>query len=375
MVIIIFLPLLTGCWGAREIEHLAYVNSIGIDYVKGKVVFYIQLISFNNIAKKEAGSAINKQVVSIGKGEGRTVDEAIFDLYRTAQQRLSWSHVKTLLFTEAALREDVIHGILDQMDRYYEFRYTIWTMATRGSIENTFNAYPTQNMSTLYSQLNNPHDRYSQNSLVAPLYLHKFIWKWDESGQILLLPTVNINENDWVENKKPSPQLQQDGICAIQNKQLMGCFKLDDMLGLRWLEKKTVRTPLALETEQKPLAMMIVQKVKPSIEPRTSQNKLTFHIKVKAQCSVTEQEKPATENELKELAVEEIKKQIQKTYLIGLQSGADLLGLSNSLYRSNPAEWHRLEKDGVLPLKPESLGEIDVSLGLTDVGIAKIMKK
>ncbi|NRF93408.1 Ger(x)C family spore germination protein [Paenibacillus frigoriresistens] len=367
--------LLTSCWGVKEIEHLAYVNSIGIDYVKGKVVFYTQMISFNNIAKKEAGAGMSKELVSIGKGEGRTVDEAIFDLYKTSQQRLSWSHVKTLAFTEAALREDVIHGILDQMDRYYEFRYTIWTMVTRGSIENIFNANPTQNMSTLYSQLNNPRDRYSQSSLVAPLYLYKFIWKWEENGQILLLPTLTVNENNWIENKKPSPQLQQDGVCAMQSKKLMGCFKIDEIMGLRWMEKETVRTPLILQIDQKPIAMMVVQKIKPFIEPKISNGKLTFHIKVKAQGSVTEQEKPTTEKELKELAAKEIRKQIQKTYLIGLKSDADLLGLSNSLYRSNPKEWHRLEKDGVLPLKPESLGEINVDIGISDVGIAKILKK
>ncbi|WP_240632987.1 Ger(x)C family spore germination protein [Paenibacillus montanisoli] len=375
MVIGMVSLLLTGCWGAREIEHLAYVNSIGIDYAKGKVVFYIQLISFNNIAKKEAGAGMTKELVTIGKGEGRTVDEAIFDLYKTAQQRLSWSHVKTLVFTEAALRENVIHGVLDQMDRYYEFRYTIWTMATRGSIEKLLSASPTQNMSTLYSQLNNPKDRYSQSSIVAPLFLYKFLWKWEESGQTLLLPALSVNEKNWVENKKPSPQLQQDGVCAMQSKQLMGCFKLDEIMGLRWLEKKTARTPLVLQINHKPVAMMVVQKIKPSIEPKLSNGELLFHIKVNAQGSVTEQEKPVTETEMTKLAEKEIRRQIQNTYLVGLKSGADLLGLSNSLYRTNPREWHRLEKDGALPLKPESLGEIDVNIGLSDVGIAKIMKK
>jgi spore germination protein KC len=367
--------MLTGCWGAKEIEHLAYVNSIGIDYVKGKVVIYTQTISFANIAKKEAGAGANKELVSIGKGVGKTVDEAVFDLYNTAQQRLSWSHVKTLVFTEAALRQDVIHSILDQTDRYFEFRYTIWTMATRGSIEDTFSVNPIQNMSTLYSQLNNPLDRYSQSSMVAPLYLYKFIWKWEEDGQILLLPALSVNTNSWVENRKSTAQLQQDGICAIQNKKLRGCFKLDDIRGLRWMEKKTVRTPLQLQIDQEPLAMMIVSKIKPSIEPKLSDGELTFQIKVKAQASITEQEKPATEKELIDLATSEIRKQIQKTYLIGLKSGADLLGLSNSLYRSNPKEWHRLKKDGTLPLKPESLGEIDVNVDLVDVGIAKIIKK
>ncbi|AZN43786.1 Ger(x)C family spore germination protein [Paenibacillus albus] len=367
--------LLTGCWGAKEIEHLYYVNSIGLDYVDGKVVFYTQLLSFGNIAKKEAGAGTNKELISIGKGEGRTIDDAGFDLYRSTQEKLSWSHVKALVFTKAALRPEIIHGILEQMNRYYEFRYTIWTMVTTGSIEDIFNASPLQNTSSIYSQLDNPLDRYSQSSFVAPLYFYKFIWKWEEEGQTLLLPALSVTEDHWMEDKKSSSQVQQAGICALQNKQLRGCFKHNDVRGLRWMEKKTVRTPLLLQIKQKPIAMMVVSKIKPSIEPKLSGSNLVFNIKVKAQGAITEQENPATEKEMTDLAAKEIRKQIKSTYLIGLQSGADLLGLSNSLYRSNPKAWYRLKKEGTLPLKPESLGKIEVSVGLSDVGIAKILKK
>lgn len=375
LVLSLAVILLTGCWGAREIEHLAYVNSIGLDYVNGKIVFYTQMISFNKIAKKEGGIGADRQIVSIGKGEGKSVDDAIFDLYNSTQQRLAWSHVKTLVFTEAALREDVIHQIIDEMDRYYEFRYTIWTMATRGSIQELFSVAPILNMSTLYSQLNNPTDRYSQSSIVAPLFLFKFIWKWKESGQTVLLPALTVNKDKWVEDGKIIPQLKQDGVCAIQSKKMKGCFKLDEIVGLRWLEKETVRTPLLLQRDQEPIAMMVLKKIKPSIEPKLSEGMLTFQIKVSAQGSITEQDQPATEEELVDLAETEIRKQIQKTYRTGLKTGTDLLGLSNSLYRSNPKEWLRLQEEEKLPLKSESLGEIDVKVELKDVGISKIMKK
>lgn len=53
--------LLTGCWGSKEIEHMIYVNTLGVDYVDNKVVVYIQMVNFSGIAKKRPGRAKNKK--------------------------------------------------------------------------------------------------------------------------------------------------------------------------------------------------------------------------------------------------------------------------------------------------------------------------
>lgn len=55
-IVILLSTLLTGCWGTREIEHMIYVNTLGVDYVKDKVVVYIQMVNFGGIAKKRTGT-------------------------------------------------------------------------------------------------------------------------------------------------------------------------------------------------------------------------------------------------------------------------------------------------------------------------------
>lgn len=147
------------------------------------------------------------------------------------------SHVKTIVFSEKALKHDVVNEVLDVWDRYYEFRYTVWTMATKEPLQEVLNTPSTAELSVLYSQLNNPLNPYTQSSEIAPLYLYEFIREWKEEGQTVQLPQLTIVKG-WTENKKISPKLKAGGICFLENKQFKGSLPRRYLLGLRWVEKK-----------------------------------------------------------------------------------------------------------------------------------------
>lgn len=116
--------LLGGCWNARDIEQLIYIDAIGVDYVNHKVVVYLQILGFSNIAKKESNTQLTREPVSVAKGEGDTYVSAIYQIYTTTQQRLIWSHVHSIVFTERALKHGKFDQVMDALDRYQEFRYS-----------------------------------------------------------------------------------------------------------------------------------------------------------------------------------------------------------------------------------------------------------
>lgn len=370
LVILLLSLLLTGCWGAKEIEHMIYVNSVGVDYRNDKVVIYLQIINFSGIAKKESGQS-QRQKTYVAKGEGNSFDAAIFHLYSTSPQKIAWSHVKTIVFSEEALKHGIVNEVLDVWDRYYEFRYTVWTMATKEPIEEVFNTPSTAELSVLYSQLNSPLNPYTQSSEIAPLYLYEFIRKWNEEGQTVLLPYLTI-ARDWTENKKVSPKLKPGGICFLENKRFQRCMARRYLLGLRWLEKKTERTPLEIKEKNSVRAILVMNKIKPSIKPKVTAGKATFNIKISMQATIPELKERFKEKELEELAAREIKKQIMGTYLKGLESGVDVLGLSETIYRDMPNAWNRLEEGGKLPLDKSSIASIDVKVKLMNGGISKV---
>ncbi|MCJ8012000.1 Ger(x)C family spore germination protein [Paenibacillus sp. KQZ6P-2] len=369
LAVILLSTLLTGCWGAREIEHMVYVNTLGVDYVKDKVVIYIQMVNFSGIAKRESGQITQK--TAIGKAEGDSFDTAIFNLYTSSPQRVVWSHIKTIVFSEAALRSDVIRQVLDEWDRYYEFRYTIWMMATKEPMEDVLNTLSISDLSVIYSQLNSPLREYEQNSIIAPMYMYKFIWKWKEKGATLLLPYIDIRSG-WTEERKPNPNISVSGVCFLDNQKFQSCLKSKDILGLRWLEKKTKRTPLMIREDNKVKAVMVMTKIKSSIKPKLKHGKPVFDIKVSMQATTTELSTSFNKKKLELQAANEIEKQLMKTYLKGLEEDIDVYELSRVFYRSKPKEWHKLSAKGKLPLDPSSIEKIDIKVNLNSGGIAKM---
>lgn len=362
--------LLTGCWGAREIEHMIYVNTLGVDFVKNKVVVYIQMVKFSGIAKKEAGQT-QEQKTYIGKAEGDSFDSALFNLYASSPQRIVWSNVKTIVFSEAALKNSVINQVLDVWDRYYEFRYTVWTMATKEPVEKVLNTMSISNLSVIYSQLNSPMRTYEQNSIIAPMYLYKFIWKWKEKGQTVLLPYMEIAQG-WTDNKKPSPNNSVSGVCFLDNQQFRGCLETKNILGLRWVEKKTNRTPLILKDKNTVKALMVMNKIKSSIRPKLNHGKPVFDIKVSMQATLPELSTSFHKTTLELQAAEEIRNQIMETYLKGLDMDIDVYGLSGLLYRNIPDAWHKLSTNEKIPLDSSSIDQINIKVNLISGGISKM---
>ncbi|MFC3769203.1 Ger(x)C family spore germination protein [Paenibacillus sp. GCM10012303] len=376
IIVVLFSVTLSGCWGMREIEHMNYLNSVGIDYRDGKIVFYGQIISYFNVAKKEGGDPGQKQIISTMKAEGDTFDKAVFNMYTTTQQRVAWSHVKALVFTEQALKKNIIEQVFDVWDRYYENRYTIWIFATKEPIEKVLEAKPAQNISVVYSQLNDPTNVYSQSSVVTPIYLYDFMRTWYEKSQSLKIPYLTIDEN-WKENGKMLPKLQINGIGVFQNGKYKGYIPRIRLHGLRWLTKKTDRTPLYVKENGKSAdeSTLVMENVKPKIKAEVQNGKAEFKIEVRTKGNIPQLLQPLSQQKLEKLAAAKIKAEIEQTYMEGLRLDSDLLGLSEALFRSKPKQWHELARNGKLPLEPDSLVSIEVKASILSGGISKIKQE
>ncbi|WP_442857371.1 Ger(x)C family spore germination protein, partial [Bacillus sp. FJAT-42315] len=78
---------LAGCWDANEPERMVYIQGLGVDYKDGEFVVYLQMLNPGLIAKSEATSGVQQSTVVVGRGSGKTVNEAAFDVYRSSQRR------------------------------------------------------------------------------------------------------------------------------------------------------------------------------------------------------------------------------------------------------------------------------------------------
>ncbi|MGZ4112694.1 MAG: Ger(x)C family spore germination C-terminal domain-containing protein, partial [Tumebacillaceae bacterium] len=81
------------------------------------------------------------------------------------------------------------------------------------------------------------------------------------------------------------------------------------------------------------------------------------------------------ESQIREQVNKQVAKEIRDTYLAGLKKNVDVLNLGLELYRQHPTEWRRIQKNGQLPLTPDSLKNVQVEIDIKLTGRLKQLKR
>ncbi|MFP3380764.1 Ger(x)C family spore germination protein, partial [Bacillus sp. SIMBA_069] len=85
ILMVMSLVLLSGCWDSKDIQDIQYISAVGIDYQNGQYVIYVQVTSFAGVAKQE-GLEPKPTPVWVAKGRGKTMNEAMNDMYKRSNQ-------------------------------------------------------------------------------------------------------------------------------------------------------------------------------------------------------------------------------------------------------------------------------------------------
>lgn len=363
----------TGCWDIKEIQDMIYLNAVGLDYVDGQYVVYGQSADFASVAKQENGKPTEEAQVWIGKGKGSTLNEALFDLYSTAQLRLFWGHITAIVLSESFI-QDGLQAVFDLIGRYSEVRANIWIYSTNDPVEHILSTTSFFGYSSLHSLLHEPMDPYHQNSLIEPLYLFRFISDYTERGKTTLLPSLTVNNEQWKVSDKNHPMLSIDGIYIFQRGVFKGRLNIEDLKGLAWMNENTTRSQLTLRKKDRVFAELIIQDPKINIKATIVSGKPKFEIDVKLEARVNELLEKISENEIIELVEEKIQKDIIDTYNKGLALGVDVYQLGYRLYKKNAQVWYDLfgRDEHRFPLNQESIADLRIKIKLISSGKLKL---
>jgi Ger(x)C family germination protein len=369
---VVILAMLTGCWNMKEIQNLSYVTAIGLDYRDGKHVVYAQLIDFSSVAKLEGQQKTREAPVWVGKGTGASFTEAVNRLYETAQQRMFWGHVTAIVFSESILKQNKYQDVLDLLNRYREIRYLVWVFSTKESIEEVFSTTPFFYESPKSSILHSPDDPYRQRSYIEPIRLFQFIMSLKEEARMSYMPSLRIDRTQWNVRREPHPLLAFSGMTVFWNNRYSGELGMDDLQGLPWMHRKTVRMPLTVERDQSLAAVLFLEKPKVRIKPSVQGHRVYFDVKLTIKAVINELHQDISEKDLTGLAEQKLEDQIRHTYLKGVEKKVDLYHLGEYLYRHQPGTWHRLEDDNHFVLHEDSLRALHLHVHLTSTGRYKL---
>ncbi|TCP61820.1 Ger(x)C family spore germination protein [Baia soyae] len=358
MVLLLLFPLtLSGCWDLNEPEQMVYANGLGVDFKDGMYTVYSQLFDLGTSGKSDQARPSSPHGEIIW-GEGRDVDEAVFNVYKSSDRKIFWGHLSFVIMTEAAIKHGGQQELVDMLDRFVEIRYHLWFYVSHAPIKDLLVAsnYP--------SSLDNPKTIFEQGSFVKPVTMREVIIKLDEPGHEAIIPTVSITPNRIEEKEEVTSGIRLHGVTIITNHGYKGFLTEDGAVGLRWLTDKTKRGQISIHKDGKPAASIIVQKLNTDIIPSVQGNQVRFDLKIKGTAVVSSLYQKVDLDFLNKEISKKVEEEVMHTYKESMKYDTDIYRLSEKLYRSDVKSWKKISQNGKIPLNKDSIRSMQAKVDL-----------
>lgn len=368
LICTLFLPM-TGCWSAISIQDQLYISAMGIEYEDEKFTIYAQMFDFNSLSRSEGGARNSpEESTFIGKGQGKTMNQAVFNLYQTSQEHVEWGHMGVVVVSAKAM-EQLGSTIVERLYRSPSTRYNTWLYVTEEPIEKILATSSFFNMTSLFTILHNPTGNYEQNSIFPPTLMFKYIVNSNESDRIIYVPCIGINNSAWLQSDKPVGALTIKGAYFESSAKETGLFKREQLQGIQWLDDKFNRVTLTVQDEETAYANLTIFQPKIKVKPSIKNGEVKFHIKAKYQAIMQEYIEEISYEELVKLAEDIIKKEIMNVYTLGVENKLDLYSLMHPFRMKYPKQWITMTDRGdKFILNENSIESLDVKVSIPSNG-------
>ncbi|MFJ9496514.1 Ger(x)C family spore germination protein [Brevibacillus centrosporus] len=367
LVLLLFLP---GCGNSRDIQNLAYVTALGVDYVNGKYVSYVQVLNFSNIARSE-DSVLGKPVpIWIGVGDGQSLSGSLTEINATSQYPLFWGHLKSVVVTERALKQGVAE-ICSTLNRNREIRYNILVYGTKDNLTDILTQKSIFNLSPLDTIMFTGVQMSSQKSFLVPLNGNHAIANLHEKGNPAMIPSIAISKKNWREDHLKKGMFMISGAYFFENERLNTWMPLYELKGIRWTNHELEKTPLRIPSKAPAGIVIMMTHPRFKVKPHIKGNTVTFDIHVKVEGTIYEQFDDIPTSTLERHAAEAIEAELRKTFAKSVALKCDPYQLREIIYRDFPADFHRLTKNKPFFLDKNSLGSVKVEVKVTSTGKMK----
>ncbi|ARJ38840.1 Ger(x)C family spore germination protein [Sporosarcina sp. P16a] len=359
LVLAILSAVLSGCVDSNEPERMLYINGVGVDFKDGKYEVYVQLVSFANTANSEQPIDIGAVQAEVGHATGNTMDEALFELYHSVDQKLFWGHLSYIVASEDVMVKGKLSPVIDSFIRYKETRYQIWLYTTKDPVQDVLLLRPVLNKSITLSKLGDPKNSYEQESFIQPLNIRQLLIGLDEPGHEAMIPLISVEEN-WKSMQEPIKAPVLSGVGVITPTSFKGFISGDKARGIQWMSNNTKRGQVTFKLDGGNYFTMIIDKVKVKIKPITGKGEVKFDINVDLSATVSEMGKDITTDRIRKEIEKVVESEIKETYEDALTIDVDIYHLSEKLYRKNVKEWKKHHKEGKLELTEDSIRNLKV---------------
>lgn len=379
MIILVFiLTLTTGCWDKMEVKEIVIAVGLGIDKVDDKYRVSVQVVNPNEIGGKSSGGG---PPVTVYKGTGTTIFEAIRKLTTTSARKIYFSHLRIFVIGEETARNEGIGKIIEFVSRDHEFRAdfdviiakNIDAVAVLESLSD-IEKIPAQN---LHTTLNMSSKEWASTSSVK---IDDIIDELMTEGSSPVITGIQFKgspmkskKKEDFETTKPEARLEYEGMAVFKKDKLIGWLDEEESKGYNYALNKVNGSVGSVSCPNQSGNLSIeVLNVDSDIHVTSRNDKTHIQIKITGEGNINEVQceidlSDPEEVKLIEIDVrKKIDSYIHKAFKKEVALKTDFMGLGASIYRTDPKLWNSLKGDWSNQLRNTTLDtKIDFHIRVT----------
>ncbi|MEL7566946.1 MAG: Ger(x)C family spore germination protein, partial [Dehalobacterium sp.] len=346
-IMIIFTPLLNGCWNYRDLEQLSIVSGIGLDLdEKGKIALSAQIINTSALKTGESGSgsADPNEMVRVSTSSGDTVFQALRNFIPQASRRLYLAHMQILVIGEEGAKKG-IYPLLDLFVQDHESRPGIYLLISHEKAadvlrsDNGLESIPAIGISRAI-------ETGARNGFIPDVNLQDFSNLLMSPTTAPVAPHIEIYEEKGF-NNKITQRVRTLGTVVFRQDKMIGVLGLKETRGLCWVLGK-VQSGIVTFHAKGVTSSFEVIKSTTKINGYLQQGQPLISVHVHAEGNFGEQQGnvPLTSEEiplLQKVISREIKKEISDAVAKAQDLKSDIFGFGEVMHRAYPKEWKEME--------------------------------
>lgn len=347
LMLVIILPLFTGCWSRTEVNDIAIVLGVALDKAEnGQFQLALQIAVPKGLGAggSSQGAASQKPTMMVS-AKGTSIMEA----YRIIQEKLPrvvfFAHSRVIIIGEELAR-DGVSPVLDFFSRHRQSHLRNYLLFTKGKAINILKSNP-----RLEPIMAEEIREQEKSGVGVQTHIRDFLKRMQIDGeepvaaQISILPLIEEEDS---EIPKEAPAV--NGAAVFQGDKLVGWLNDKEARSILWLRNELKSGTMALRlSKEKGGGQVGAEIVKGStqIKPILHNDEIKIKIKVYGKVEIFENttsldlNDPEIINTLQSMLEKDVRMRIRLTLdKTQKELKSDIFGFGQAVYRTNPKKWN-----------------------------------
>lgn len=355
-ILILTLFFLTGCWDRQELNEISITLALGIDKVEDEFLVSAQVVVPSELTmNRGTGSS----AVTLYQEKGETIFEAFRKMTKESPRKIYPGHLQILVISEELAQEGIAES-LEFLSRDPDLRPDFYVVIAKDVA-----ASEILNITTTLENI-------PANKMFDSLEMSEKVWAGTRSINLDELITDLISEGKEavvtgiqlignpqkgsnkqnVESIKPAATIQYDDLAVFKRDKLIGWLTEQETIGFSYIKNKVTTSVRPIDCPSDGKATIDIIRSKSNVKGAIKNGEPEVDINVKVEGNVgsveceIDLEKLETINELEEIFEKELEETIEKTIEASQKKyETDICGFGQAIHRSNPKEWHKIQKN------------------------------